>query len=87
MLKHRITISLPLLLAVLLTSFCGECIPVAPVEKPAGFINTESYKDSRISEMGTVCLAEKSCGPAGGNDNSIIALFPTVVVDYVAFSL
>ena len=57
------------------------------MEKPAGFINTESYKDSRISEMGTVRLVEKSCGSAVGNDNSIIALFPTVVVDYVAFSL
>ena len=85
--KHGTTVSLPLLLAVLLTSFCGECIPVAPVEKPAGFINTKSHKDSRISKMETVCLVEKSCGPAGGNDNSIIALFPTVVVDYVAFSL
>nr|XP_048272956.1 uncharacterized protein LOC125388713 [Myodes glareolus] len=39
---------------------------VAPVEKPAGFINTESYKDSRISEMGTVRLVEKSCGSAVG---------------------
>ena len=87
MLKHRTTISLPLLLAVLLTSFCGECIPVAPVEKPAGFINTKLHKDRRISETETVCLVEKSCGRAGGNDNSIIALFPTVVIDYVAFSL
>lgn len=87
MLKHRTTISLPLLLAVLLTSFCGKCIPVAPVEKPAGFINTKLHKDRRISEKETVCLVEKSCGPAGGNDNSIIALFPTAVVDYVAFSL
>lgn len=84
MLKHRTTVSLPLLLAVLLNSFCGECIPVAPVEKPAGFMNT---KDSRSSEMEIMYLRDKSCGPAGGNDNSIIALFPTVVVDYVAFSL
>lgn len=67
MLKHRKTISLPVLFAIQLISFCCECFPIAPVVKTAAIIDTKSNKENRISETDTVCIAEKSCGTTDGN--------------------